>query len=153
MNNRGPCGRFCRRAFCNVLNRPALAVGLQLYHVGVESVPGVKGVRAAVFGHNAVGQHNDFIGPCYGTHAVGDDQHSLLLNQPGQRRLNQRFIFHVQAGSCLIQQNDGGILQKGPGDGNSLPLTAGERTAVFTDGRIPLVRKLFRKFIEAEVEA
>ena len=85
--------------------------------------------------------------PCYGTHAVGDDQHSFLLNQPGQRRLNQRFIFHVQAGSCLIQQNDGGILQKGPGDGNSLPFTAGERTAVFTDGRIPLVRKLFRKFI------
>ena len=40
-------------------------------------------------------------------HAVGDDEHRLILNESGQRRLHRCLVFHIQRGGCLIQQNPG----------------------------------------------
>ena len=55
--------------------------------------------------------------------------------------MNQCFVFHVQTGSGLIQQNDGGVLQKCPRNGNALPLASGKGTAVFANDGVPFVGK------------
>lgn len=72
------------------LNRPSLSFCLQIRHVGVDAVLFVQLFWAALLGHHAVGQHHDLFRPRHGTHLVGDDQHRLVLDQPGQRRLDQR---------------------------------------------------------------
>ena len=44
---------------------------------------------------------------------VGDDEDGFVFNKPGQSLLNGSFVFHIQAGSGLVQQDDGRILQEG----------------------------------------
>ena len=67
---------------------------------------------------------------------MSNDQHRLACQQAGERTLHLCLIFHIQAGSSLVQQDDGGVLQKSPGDGDALSLSAGEFGTVFPDGGI-----------------
>ena len=66
-------------------------------------------IRRALLGDCAVREHDHLIRAAHGAHPVGDDQYGLILYEPRQGGLDQRFIFHIQACGCLIQQNDGGI--------------------------------------------
>ena len=67
------------------------------------------------------------------------------MKQAGESFLNSTFVFHIQAGSCLIQKDYGRIFQKGTGNGNPLAFTAGEGGAVFSDhGLITLWEFLYK---------
>ena len=78
---------------------------------------------------------------------MGDDKNGLVFYQTGQGGLDQGFVFHVERGSGLIQQNNWSIFEKCPCNGNTLPLTAGKFTAVFPNSAVPLVRQLFGKLV------
>ena len=45
------------------LNRPALASGLNICHMGIQTILRIELVRPALLGHHAVGQHNDLSAP------------------------------------------------------------------------------------------
>ena len=64
-------------------NRPALTCGLQIYHVSVQSLPGVQLCRAALLGHDAARQHYHLIRTGHGAHPVGDDEDGFVFDQPG----------------------------------------------------------------------
>ena len=60
---------------------------------------------------------------------MGNDQQRLAPHQPSQCRLDDRLVFRVCIGRCLVENDDGRVLQHGTGNGDALPLTAGQVTA------------------------
>ena len=105
---------------------PPGALALKLHHAAVEAALLHQLRRGALLGHMAVLQHHDMVGSRHGTHPVGDHQHRLALKQTGKGALHLCLVFHIQGGCGLVQQDDGGILQQGPGNGDPLPLPAGK---------------------------
>ena len=72
----------------------------------------------------AVSEYDDLIRPGHRAHTVGNDQHRLILNQPGKRRLDQCLVLHIKACRRFIKQDNRRVLQERAGDGDALPLTA-----------------------------
>ena len=56
----------------------------------------------------------------------GDHDHRLALHQFRHGALDDGLVLGVDVGGGLIEDDDGRVLQHGAGDGNALPLTAGE---------------------------
>ena len=100
-----------------------------------------------LLGYCTILEHHDLVRAGDSAHPVGDNEDGLVLNKSGKCLLNGCFVLHVQTGSGFIQQNDRRILQEGAGNGNALPLAAGQLAAVFTDVGIPTVRELFGEFV------
>ena len=88
--------------------------------------------RRPLLGYCTILEHHDLVRTGDGTHPVGDNEDGLVPDEPRQRLLNGRFVLHIQTGSGFIQQNDRRILQECTGNGNALPLAAGQIAAVFT---------------------
>ena len=78
---------------------------------------------------------------------MGNDEDGFVPDEAGKRFLNRRFIFNVQTGSCLVQQNDWRVFQEGTGDGNTLPLAAGKLAVVLADVGVPTVGQFFGKLV------
>ena len=114
---------------------------LKFHHTAVKTALFHQFFRSALLCHMPVFQHNDVVCPGDSTHPVGDDQHCLALKQAGESFLNSTFVLYIQAGSRLVKENDRCILQKGAGDGDPLPLAAGE------DHGLIAFRELLYKFI------
>ena len=134
---RGP--RLSALSFClglRLVQLPLGALALELHHAAVESAAGHQLGGGALLGHAAVVQHHDAVRPGHGAHPVGDDQHGFAGQQAGEGALDLGLVLHIQAGGGLVQQDDGGILQKGPGDGDALAFPAGELGSVLPDGGI-----------------
>ena len=112
---------------------PPGALSLQLHHMAEEAVLFHQFRRGSLLCHPALRENNDLVCRFHGAHPVGDDQNGLAGKQTGEGFLNSALIFHVQAGGCLIQKDDRRIFQKGAGDGDPLPLAAGEGGAVLAD--------------------
>lgn len=90
-------------------------------------------------GHPAVLQHNDVVRAHNGLKPVGNDDDRLFRYQSGDRLLDQYLILRVEGCGCLVQQDDGRILQKRPCNRNALLLTAGEcRAALSHDGLVAI---------------
>ena len=123
-----------------LLNLPVLAARLQVDHVGLDTVLTVELVGSALLGDDAAREDDDLIRAGNGTHTVGNHQHRFILDQAGQRRLDQCLVLHVEACSCLVEQNDRRVFQERAGNRDALTFTAGELTPVFADVRIPPVR-------------
>ena len=83
--------------------------------------------------HAAAIQYPDLVAAGYRAELVGNNEDSLVLNEPPDGLLNLRFILRINAGRALIQQNDRGIFQKRPGDRKPLPFAAGEGRTALTD--------------------
>ena len=69
--------------------------------------------------------NQDLIGVANGIEPVGNDQQGLAPAQLGDGLLDVALVVGVHAGSGLIQNHDGSILQNAAGNGDSLPLSAG----------------------------
>ena len=59
------------------------------------------------------------------------------------------FVFRVNAGCCLVQQNNGGVFQHGAGNGDPLFFTARQGGAAFPDDCVIPVRKRGDKLVAA----
>ena len=84
-------------------------------------------------GDAAAVDHHDAVGVLHGGQAMGDDEDRAPLHQLGQRLLDQELALRVEIGRGLVQDEDGRILQEGAGDGQALPLAAGEPDAALAD--------------------
>ena len=83
----------------------------------------------AVLHDGSVVQHEDLVGMFDGCQPVGYHDHGLSLGEFRKRRLDQGFVLGVYACRGLVQNDDGSVLEKGPGDGDALLLTAGKGVA------------------------
>ena len=57
---------------------------------------------------------------------MGDDERGAVCHQPFQRGLDLPFRLGVEGRGRLVEQQDRRVAQHGPGDGQALPLAAGE---------------------------
>ena len=89
---------------------PLGALGLELHHAAVKAALLHQLRRGALLGYMAVLQNHDVVGSGHGAHPMGDDQHRLPPEQAGEGGLDSTFIFHIQAGSGLIQQHHRRVL-------------------------------------------
>ena len=72
---------------------------------------------------------------------MGDDQHRPARNQLAHCTLDQGFVFWVNVGGGFVKNDNRSILQHGAGDGNALPLPAGQMGAAPShDGVIALLQ-------------
>ena len=109
---------------------------MERMHVGKDAPRVLQQLgRAALLGNLAVFQNDDLIRRLDGTHPVCDDQNGFACQQAGQGALHPGLVLHIQGRRRLVQQDDGGVFQQRPGDGNALPLTAGELGPVLADRR------------------
>ena len=78
----------------------------------------------AAFLDVALLDHEDLVGLADGAEAVGYDEGGTAFHERGQALLNEGLAFCVEVGSGLIEDEDAGICENSPGDGNALPLSA-----------------------------
>ena len=95
----------------------------------------------------SIGYDEDLIRVPDGVQPVGDDQQGLALHQFRDGLLDVALVVRVHAGGCLVQNDDGCVLQDAAGNGDPLPLAAGEALAPFTDHRVEPIRQGHHKVI------
>ena len=120
---------------------------MEFHHTSVKAALLHQLRWGALLRYMTVLQHYDMVSTGYGTHPVGDDQHCLALEQAGEGFLNSALILHIQAGGGFIQENDRCVFQKSTGDGDPLPLPAGEGGAVLADHRLVALGQPTDEFI------
>ena len=91
---------------------------------------------AASFGDLAVLDHYDLVGVTDGAEAVGDDEAGAAGHERGERLLDQSLVLRVEVAGGLVEDEDVGIGQHGPRDGDALALAAGEPQAALANRRI-----------------
>ena len=69
--------------------------------------------------------HGDTVGVFDGGQAVRDDEHGLVFHQVVDGLLDDFFRLIVQSGRGFVQHHHRCLLEKGPGDGHPLLLSAG----------------------------
>ena len=106
-------------------------VGAALRHQGGV----VAGLDDAAFFH-----HGDQIGLLHGGQPVRDDDGGAALHHFVQRRLHMLFGDRVQRRGGFVENQDRRVLQQRPGDGDALPLSAGEQHAVVADHGVDALR-------------
>ena len=74
-------------------------------------------------------QHQDLIGVHDGGKPVGYHDQRFFFCQPADGLLQLILVFRVNEGRGLVQNDDGRVLEDGPGDGKALPLPAGQPRA------------------------
>src|ERR1022692_3206738 len=71
------------------------------------------------------------------------------LHQVGETFLNGGLGFGIEAAGSLVEDEDARIGENGAGDGDALPLTAGELDAALADDGVVLLLELFGELIDA----
>ena len=111
----------------------------------VKPVKGKQFFVGTTFCNVSVFQDDDFVCMTDGTDTVRDDELGRM-GQPGEGLLDGIFRFHIQCAGRIIQHQHRCMLCKGPRDGNSLLLTAGQADAAFADYGIILIGEPVDKF-------
>ena len=120
---------------------------MELEHFAEEAALCFEFCGGAGFDDLTVLQDHDLVGICDGAHAVGDDDDGLVLYEFRNALLNFGFVFDVEACGSFVEEYDGGVLEDGAGDGDSLAFAAGERVAVFTNDGVVALRELLDEVI------
>ena len=91
----------------------------------------------AVLDNLALVEHEDAIRFLDGGEAVGDDEGGSARTCCVQRLLNEAFIFGIQGGRSLVQEQDGGISVERTRQSDALTLTAGQGLSTLCQDVIP----------------
>lgn len=96
----------------------------------------------ALFGDDAALVHDvDAVGVADRGEAVGDDDHRAVGGEASQGALDGGLGLVVHGGGGLVEDHDRGVLEDRAGQGDPLPLSAGERGTAFTDQGVVAVRQ------------
>ena len=87
----------------------------------------------ALFDKLAFGDDEDLIGVADGREAVGDDEGGAACHEAFEGFVDEALGFAVEGGSGFVEEEDLGIGEDGPGDGDALALAAGELGAARAD--------------------
>ena len=88
--------------------------------------------------HPAATEHDDLLGVAQAGQAMRDHQQRAPGRQHRQGLLDGRLGLRVGRGGGFVQHQDGGIGQQRAGDGQALPLAAGQRLAAVQHGGVAL---------------
>src|SRR2546422_8349626 len=88
--------------------------------MSVQAALGEKIAMTADLGHAAVLQHDDAVGAAHRGEAMRDDQRRAVAGQQIQRPAHRLLTDRVQVRGCLVEDQDGRVLEKGAGDGHAL---------------------------------
>ena len=103
---------------------------LPLHHeAAVEPVNSNQLVMRALLDDLAVIDNEYFVGIAHGFQPMSNHDDGLILGQFGDGLHQFFFIFRVNIGRGLVQNDDRRVLQHGTGNGDALPLAAGQVTA------------------------
>ena len=91
--------------------------------------------------------YGDTVGALYRGQTVGDDQSGAPRHQAWQGLLDQVFALGIQGAGGLVQQQNGGIHQQRPGNGQALALTAGKPQAGLAQVGLVAVGQLLDKVV------
>ena len=94
-----------------------------------------------LFGHHTVIEHHNVVGILDGAELMRNDQHGGGLSQFGDGILYGFLHAGVEGRSCFVEQDDGGLLEQGPGNTDTLAFAAGQHAAAFTHPGFPAVRQ------------
>ena len=89
------------------VDAPALGLLPDLGEAAVDAILRQELLVSPVLGHPAVGDHQDLIGVPDGGETVGDGDNGLAPGQLRQGVLDQVLVLGVDAGSGLVQDDDG----------------------------------------------
>src|ERR1700757_3112405 len=78
-------------------------------------------------------QHGDAVGIAHGGDAVRDEDSGAAAHHVPQMIENLVFGVSVDAGECVVEDQNLGIADEGAGNGGALLLSARERDAAFSD--------------------
>src|SRR6185295_4141726 len=104
----------------------ALALDLDPEELGVAPAAGQELLVRAGFDNAAVLDDRDAVGMADGGEAVGDDKAGPAAHEAGQAPLDEPLALGVEVAGGLVEDEDEGVGQDGPGDGQALLLAAGE---------------------------
>ena len=123
--------------------------GLLALHnkAAVEPVNSNQLVMGALLDDLTVIDNKYSVGIAHGFQPMGNHDDGLVMCQLGDGLHQLFFIFRVNIGRGLVQNDDRRVLHNRPGDGNALPLAAGERCTTLTDHSIKAVRQRHDKVI------
>ena len=99
-------------------------------HGGVDAVLGQEFGAGAGLRKRAVGHYYDAVGLFYGAEAVGYEEDGLVGGEALEGLVEGGFGFHVDLGGGFVEDDDGGVLEQGAGDGEALGLARAERHAL-----------------------
>ena len=108
----------------------------------VEPVLGKKESVETLFGDATLVENNDMVGVANRRETVSDHQSGAPLGEMGERLMDQLFIDGVEMRCGLVKDEDGSIFEQRPGNGESLPLSAGKLNATLADHGIVGKRQL-----------
>ena len=115
---------------------------LEIVQPPIEPAGAVELVVGASLHDPALVQHDDLVGVAHGGEAVGDHQHGALAHQPVDRLLHQPLGFGVERAGGLVEDEDRRVAQQRAGDGDPLPLTAGEPGAPLAEHGVEALGEL-----------
>jgi hypothetical protein len=130
---------------------PRLLAKLEVVELVVNAALGQQLLVAARLRNPAVVQHKDHVRVPHGGKAVGDADRRPPFHQFVQVRLHRPLGFVVKRTRGFVQDQDGRVLQNGPGDGNALPLPAGKGHAFLADPRLVAARLLHYELVRVSV--
>ena len=121
---------------------PALGAGvLTAPHGGVATIGGHELVVAPALDDPTAVHDEDLIGVAHGRQAVGDDDDGATRRQAGQGPMNVPLGGGVGLGGGLVQKEDRGVLEVGPGKGDTLLLTAREEPSLLSQDGVVAPRQ------------
>ncbi len=93
--------------------------------------------------------HDDRIGAGHKREAVGDDDNRAATRDPAEMLLDDGLAFRVERAGCLIENQDGRVVDQGPGDGQPLALTAREIGGALLEHRRIAMRQALNELMRA----
>lgn len=140
---------FSRAARSRPLQLPALGLLPDLGEAPVQAVLPDKLIVGALLGDAPVLHHQDLVGILHSGQTVRDGDEGLAAGQLGERLLDEVLVLRVDAGSGLVQNDDGRVLQDSPCNGDALLLAAGQGAAALAHHGVVAVRQLHDEVVAA----
>ena len=103
---------------------------------GVVAVEGEQLLVGALLDDPAVLEDDDPVAAADRGDLVRDDQAGAAGEVLLQGLLDPRLGLGVEGAGAVVEQQDGGVGDEGPGQGQALPLAAGEREPALADRRV-----------------
>lgn len=92
-------------------------------------------------------EDEDFVSVDDGGEAVCNDDARAPLHQSFERLLNEAFGFGIERGGGFVENENAGIFKDDAGDGDALPLTAGELHTALAEPCFVTLGKLRNEFV------
>ena len=118
-------------------------------HGGVMAVLGQQRRMVTAFDNVPGVKHDDLIGIDHRRQAVGNDQGGAPGRNLAQRFLDFLLRMGIQRRGGFVEQQDAGLFENGPGNGDPLLFAAGQLQAPFTDHGLVTVRLVHDEIMDA----